>query len=364
MDPESFFNTANVCFVNENYKEAAYNYQMAIELDNEKSQYYSHRAAANYKLGELDEALVEVKKAIQLKSDHQPTNLRHGQILFAMQRYSEAREIFLQLTKKDRKDKKAAMWERKAAAEIGNAKLVIPKTPAASAEKEEVKAMDTAADVVSTPATTEAPAATDVVKKAVSEQKPAPGVKHSWYQNDTKVFVSIFVKNKTADDVTTTFEPKEFSVSVKLEQNDDYLLDLSLAKEIVPESCKTTIGKLKIEIELVKKEPGSWRTLEYVEVKDVLPSYPTSNPKKSNWNETDKLCEKQLEEDKPEGDEALNKLFREIYTNANEDTRRAMIKSFQTSSGTVLSTNWDEVGKADYEGKDRPTAPDGQQWAK
>ena len=39
-----------------------------------------------------------------------------------------------------------------------------------------------------------------------------------------------------------------------------------------------------------------------------------------------------------------------------------MVKSFQTSGGTVLSTNWDEVGKADYEGKDRPSAPDGQEW--
>jgi len=37
-----------------------------------------------------------------------------------------------------------------------------------------------------------------------------------------------------------------------------------------------------------------------------------------------------------------------------------MVKSFQTSGGTVLSTNWDEVGKTDYE-KERQ-APKGMEW--
>ena len=34
-----------------------------------------------------------------------------------------------------------------------------------------------------------------------------------------------------------------------------------------------------------------------------------------------------------------------------------MIKSFQTSGGTVLSTNWNEVKEKDYEGKDLPNTP-------
>ena len=41
-----------------------------------------------------------------------------------------------------------------------------------------------------------------------------------------------------------------------------------------------------------------------------------------------------------------------------------MIKSYQTSGGTVLSTNWKDVKEKDYEGRDRPEAPKGQQWAK
>ena len=59
------------------------------------------------------------------------------------------------------------------------------------------------------------------------------------------------------------------------------------------------------------------------------------------------------------GDAGLQKLFQQIYANADPDTRRAMIKSYQTSGGTVLSTNWSEVGTTDYESSIKP--PDGME---
>ena len=60
----------------------------------------------------------------------------------------------------------------------------------------------------------------------------------------------------------------------------------------------------------------------------------------------------------------MTNLWQTLYANCDEDTRRAMTKSYQTSGGTVLSTNWSEVASKDYEGADRPSAPDGQQWKK
>jgi suppressor of G2 allele of SKP1 len=52
--------------------------------------------------------------------------------------------------------------------------------------------------------------------------------------------------------------------------------------------------------------------------------------------------------------------FKRLYKDADEDTRRAMMKSYMESGGTTLSTNWSEVGKGKVEG----TPPEGTEFRK
>lgn len=71
--------------------------------------------------------------------------------------------------------------------------------------------------------------------------------------------------------------------------------------------------------------------------------------------------EKSTEEDpNVGGDAALNGFFQKIFADADEDTKRAMMKSYQESGGTTLSTNWDEVKKSKVEVK----PPTGAEWKK
>lgn len=115
------------------------------------------------------------------------------------------------------------------------------------------------------------------------------------------------------------------------------------------ENCKFTIGKVKIEIQLSKLDTSkSWKNLEICEESnqtDTAPKYPSSAKNPIDPNKI-RINESEME---PTGEAAINALFQKIYADANEDTRRAMMKSFIESKGTVLSTNWSEVGEKEIE---------------
>jgi len=93
------------------------------------------------------------------------------------------------------------------------------------------------------------------------------------------------------------------------------------------------------------------------------PVYPTSSKTQKNWDQIDKEIEIERKQNKEYDTDGTMHFFKEIFANADPEAQKAMMKSYQTSGGTVLSTNWGDVKDKDYEGKDRPDAPKGQQWA-
>ena len=214
-------------------------------------------------------------------------------------------------------------------------------------------------------------------RKQVPVAQPGPPIdkKFDWYQNPTYVFISYKVSSPdVGKEAEISFEEETVTLTYK-----DQTIKIELTNKIVPDGSSKSVSAKKIELKLKKAiENVNWMGVEkggeakllatatpIPQGNAALPSYPTSSKNKKNWDSIDKqITKEESQEKEPQGDSALNSLFKSIYERSDENTRRAMIKSFQTSGGTVLSTNWDEVASKDYEGKDRPDAPDGQEWAK
>jgi hypothetical protein len=89
------------------------------------------------------------------------------------------------------------------------------------------------------------------------------------------------------------------------------------------------------------------------------PTYPSSSRTKHNFDLIARTAEEEeAEEEKRHasdpnagGDKALQQLFQKLYADADDDQKKAMLKSYQESNGTALSTDWGEVSKKPVEVK-------------
>jgi suppressor of G2 allele of SKP1 len=195
---------------------------------------------------------------------------------------------------------------------------------------------------------------------------------YQYYQDSNYMKIQILEPNQNDSSCLVSITPTSLSVTITKNGTVHHLIHGELYENILPEQSRTIYKADKVLIKLKKVQEGEWHTL-LNDKKKIEPSTnikattstqnsqiprPYASPK--DWNAINRTLTEQEASEKPEGEEALNALFKQIYANANEDTRRAMVKSMQTSGGTVLSTNWEEVEKADYE-KER-VAPKGMEW--
>ncbi|QSL64970.1 hypothetical protein MERGE_002274 [Pneumocystis wakefieldiae] len=197
----------------------------------------------------------------------------------------------------------------------------------------------------------ELPIETNIQKRATHD-KEEQAIRHEWYQNDDTVTIILYAKSVDKNTVKKEVKGRSLSVSFFLPvTQENYTFELPhLYSEIDALSSTITIFNTKIEIKLKKCCSEKWSTLG-TEVSDTQTINKNSNksniyPSSSKYGSKDwDLLSKTMATEKEEtGDAALNKLFQEIYANADDDTKRAMMKSYIESNGTALSTNWKEVG--------------------
>lgn len=94
--------------------------------------------------------------------------------------------------------------------------------------------------------------------------------------------------------------------------------------------AKPDVMGTKMEIRLTKSQPGlHWTSLEKLDNAsgsvESAPKYPSSSRKPIDVSKLDE----ELKEDGPVDKEAqVDAFFKQLYKDADEDTRRAMMKSF------------------------------------
>ena len=395
------------------FKAAVSDYTEALAQNPQAVDYYIKRSTAYTRLSPPDHelafkdaelAVVQATKRAKRELIGQ-AQLRRAIALFGLERWADSKQCLAWVKKFNEKENSLAIWEMKIAGKMKAlaandecAQVMVKEVPdvqvpeikpANKVEKQEVsnaQAPEGTNDTAQTTSSTTAAPQPDVV------QTPASKIRHEWYQQNDTVIVSLFAKGIPKDKSAVEIKGQSLEVSFPLPTGSDYNFSLDpLFANIDPAQSSYKIMSTKAEFTLKKAIQGQkWSSLEGTgpvstsgaetegneEVKRAVlrggenngPAYPTSSrsgPK--NWDKvandlTKKKTKKdddEDEEDEYDGEEGdpVNGFFKTLYKGADDDTKRAMMKSYQESNGTALSTNWGEVGK----GKVETSPPDGME---
>lgn len=317
---------------------------------------------------EFSAALADAERVVERDARNDVAHLRRGIALFELGRFDDALKAFT------------------AGADVsqgvaGQFQTWLSKTRVAIAQSPSVAATNTNNSSTSNTSSTLDIAAAKRDDAAIANAAAAaaeaakPRYRHDWYQNATHVTVELFVKKLAKDNTVIEFREDNVRLVVRppdaLPDEAPFELSLNLFDAIDPSKSQVSYLSTKLVLKLAKASASQWATLERAagDAAQRKALSVVTNPGSSssagdtsgkkhlasfekNW---DALAKEIVPEEKPEGDEALNALFKSIYKDGSDEQRKAMIKSFTESGGTCLSTNWSDVGarKVDI------TPPDG-----
>ncbi|KAF4873726.1 Protein SGT1-like protein A [Colletotrichum siamense] len=203
----------------------------------------------------------------------------------------------------------------------------------------------------------------DEIKAAAAEsvRKPAvqTDVRTDFYQTNTDVMASVYVKNVPKDEFKVEYGEKELRMS-HIPGHDPWYT-IPLYGPIDPAGSKHSVKSVKVEFQLKKAAVLKWpklkadpsdvntttttpapaapaKPVEPAPAPAAAPSYPTSSKSGAkNWDTV-------LADEKDDDDEKdINLFFKSLYKGATPEQQRAMMKSFTESNGTALSTDWNDV---------------------
>ncbi|KAF1968751.1 SGS-domain-containing protein [Bimuria novae-zelandiae CBS 107.79] len=358
------------------YDEAIEHYTKAIEQNPGAVDYYIKRSTAHQRSSKYTKALADAEKAVVLAHKRarreliKDSQLRRGIALFFLGQYANAQFVLDIVKAMDEKEKTLAIWESKIAKKMETIpedderrKATVLKVPEVEVDTTPVaKKSDESASKA--PTSDVKPLTDGISKPSTTPATPTEKPKHDWYQTNESVTFTLLAKNVPKDKTTIEIEKDSLDITYPLANGNDFNYSLlPFFADVDPAHSTYRITPTKIEVVLKKAQPGQrWKTLkgepkrsgmeETLEVGtapakptklvEAVPSYPTSS--KTGVKNWDKVAAADLgDEDEYEGDET-SRFFKHLYKGAGEDAQRAMMKSYQESGGTVLSTDWSNVG--------------------
>ena len=202
------------------------------------------------------------------------------------------------------------------------------------------------------------------------------------------VEVDVLAKRVPKEAVSVTINPRRLRVRVdgghpggSTAAPRDYELDIPLWGEVSVAGSHHEVTPSKIVVRLAKAAPGAWADLaacgpQAAAAPPTLgdgggggsgpsaaappashPTYPSSALRRVDWAAVEAAAD--ADPDPVSGEAALQHFFQDLYKDADEDTRRAMVKSYVESKGTSLSTVWRDVAAKDFGAEAAP--PEGQE---
>ncbi|AOA62356.1 Cochaperone protein [Komagataella phaffii CBS 7435] len=327
-----------------NYLKAIDQFSRALQLSDSSFKAYLNRSIAYQRSQKLDLALKDVDQAIHIAKDLRQSQeyisasyFRKAIILYLLKNYAESYQNILLAQKYHCSDITFPSWKSKIEAKLDSEKSKPVQSVPDSSKAEKPSANE----------------------KPLQPTTPSIASKPriDWYQNSTEVNISIFVKKIDKSSLKVDFAKDSLEVSFPLpDSGEDYTYKIEkLFAKIDPSQSSYTVFGTKLELTLQKIEPIQWNSIEFDQQRqpsttheESTLAYPSSSKKKIDWS---KLGD---DEDEAKDDQSPDAFFQQLYKNADDDSKKAMMKSFIESGGKSLSTNWDNVENKDFSAEAEP----------
>ncbi|KAG7195769.1 uncharacterized protein KQ657_002154 [Scheffersomyces spartinae] len=336
-------------------------------------QAYFKRATAFQSLHNYESAISDISLAFSIaqergkREDMGQCYYKLGLLYYAQKEYSLAETNISKAEEYNCKEPALAIWKMKIESDKKKAGIADVKPAVEIPNKKD--------QLDSKPETTQAAQMDSTNVDVINKHAPLKvKIRDDWYQTSDSVVVTIFAKNIKKEDIEIDFGLSSVHVSFPTANGSEYNYNMDpLFASIDPEKSDYTVYSTKIEITLVKQSRGKWNSLEgaknnnQVLITPTEPAvtqtqaasslaYPSSSKKKIDWANFNVDDE---EEEAAGGDNAF---FQRLYDSVDDDTRRAMMKSYVESNGTVLTTNWDEAKAKTFE-TSPPEGMEAKRWS-